>query len=347
MAKRKIFRDIAVPVLKSPISSVLLDVFLPILYGWATGWEYRKILIAYLTLSLVLFTIYTIVYLCKYIDGKIFSSNDLFIFFPFLLIMLISLFLYTIPFSSYLLDPEKFIQDRVATYYPTLNSSWDLITPIPNQTIPTSTPEAIPTVNQKNNLLIGDCLSANTWGVYRDDVIKKKNNCWDIPGFIPSEGKLEVLLNKDVGYGLYGIYTPIGDNKTIKLNLSINQLEIPKGVEFSRIFFGIVPLTNQDPGNGMMICLQVQPDQLSNPLLKYRIPDAESTTTLNEYISLLENHEFIINLKDKYMTLEIDGNLNSMKFNLPSNPYYFWFGYQVEEGAIVDAVVNSITFLEE
>ncbi len=197
-----------------------------------------------------------------------------------------------------------------------------------------------------NNLLFGDCLSPNMWTAYRSGYMNKIDNCLKIPGLSLDNGKLEFFVYKDAKYGTYGIYTPIEGNKNIKISMNIDEFSIPFGGLYSRIMFGIVPYSNPVPENGIMFMLQLETNSQKNPLLKYRSPNKLNTVSLNEYISTGNLHSFNLNVKEQYVTLFVDNVEKNGNFILPNEPTYFWIGFTVENGGILNSTIHELEITE-
>ena len=344
MGKKIISPNVILVILKTPLTYFLLNVLLPIMYGIGINNEYRRILILYFSLSLIFILIYTFIYLSKVIRGETLTANQLFVFFPFLSLMLIAIFLYLYPYGPYLFEPEKFIQDNI----PSANLQMTTITDGIETVVPSLTPQAqTPTTTismiPPENILSDSCISANKWVAYRDESFSTKNNCWIIPGLVPVDDHLDIFINEQSRHGTFGIYTPINNFSKISIDLTINQLSIPKEGNYARVFFGIVPSPYPHPNYGMMFSLQIESSSQAKPYIKYRNPNSLNTKPLNEEVILGESLTFDLILKDQYMNFFVDGHQIGDKFTLPNNPDYFWIGFQVDDkGAILDATIDSI-----
>jgi len=344
MGKKTIIPNAILVILKTPLTYFLLNVLLPLIYGIGINNEYRRILILYFSLSLIFIIIYTIIYLSKVIRGETLSANQLFVFFPFLSLMLIAIFLYLYPYGPYLFEPVKFIQDNIPSANLQITTITDGIeTVVPSMTPQAQTPTTTISMIPPENILSDSCISANKWVAYRDESFSTINNCWNIPGLVPIDDHLEFFVNDQSKHGTFGIFTPINDFSIVSIELTINQLNIPKEGNYARVFFGIVPSPNPHPNNGMMFFFQVESYSQAKPYIKYRNPNAINTNTLNEEIKLGETHKIDLILKDQYMNFFVDNHQMDDKFTLPENPDYFWIGFQVEDkGAILDVTIDSI-----
>ena len=128
--------------------------------------------------------------------------------------------------------------------------------------------------------------------------------------------------------------------------MNIDEFSIPSTAEYSRIIFGIVPFTNPDPGHGIVFLLQIESNNHEYPLLKYRNPYGINTISLNEYITFENSHEFLLEIKNQYLSLIVDDIELSEKFSLPDEPTYFWIGYEAQDGCVLFATISEIELLQ-
>ena len=329
-------------ILLALLSPLLLNVCTSLITGNGFDIRYYSTLLAYLLVNLVIIIFYPLYLLFKQESSKnnVITSGTFFTYSLSIAIIFLSFILYLVPYRAYLKEPEAYIQE-VVKQLSTQSSQENIISSTNTPNIPTHS--ILLTEIPKKNILSNSCLLANKWAAYRSNSFTTTNNCWNIPGLVPIDDHLDFFINNQSKFGTFGIYTPINNFTKISIDLIIEQFNIPKGCNYARVFFGIVPSPDPHPNYGMMFFLQMESNSQAKPYIKYRNPNAINTNSLNEEIVLRENHTFDLILNDQYMNFLVDGHLIGDKFSLPDNPDYFWIGFEAnDKGTYLEATINSI-----
>ena len=233
-------------------------------------------------------------------------------------------------------NPDLFTPTFTKTFTP---SSTTTETPTAISTL-TDTPAPFPTPVIKL-----DCFDADTWTAYEyanSLVSIRDDGCWDLNpwGFTARDNGIIItppIAPKGIGHG---IYIPIKDITTIKMNVLIKKIEINHG-NSSNIAIGIVD--NNTPGlnTSRVIYYHYIPSTSLNSIAIKTGEDAEYKDLLDQVLHFDESQELILKVDGPFLTVFMNQS-EIVELVIPFKEKALWISYSVPDYGEMIATISNL-----
>lgn len=233
-------------------------------------------------------------------------------------------------------NPDLFIPTFTETFTP---SSAEAEIPTPTSTL-TGIPVPLPT-----SIIKLDCFDPNIWTPYEYTnslVSLRDDGCWDLNpwGFTARDNGIIItppIAPKGIGHG---IYIPIKDITTIKMDVLIKKIEINHG-NSSNIAIGIVD--NNTPGlnTSRVIYYHYIPSTSLNSIAIKTGEDSEYKDLLDQVLHFDESQELILKVDGPFLTVFINQS-EIVELVIPFKEKALWISYSVPDYGEMIATISNL-----
>ncbi len=188
-----------------------------------------------------------------------------------------------------------------------------------------------------------DCFDANKWTPYKYEGTSISTNaagCWDLNswGFTARDNGMIIAPPVPIkGIG-HGIYIPIQNSASIKLNLNVKQFEI-NSINSANISIGIIDNKSPGLGNSRVIYYHYIPVVARDRIMIKTGENADYVSILTSTLPIGDTHEILIEIDGPLMTITV--NQEKVEFTVPFSEKAFWIGYSIPDyGKLVATISN-------
>lgn len=265
-------------------------------------------------------------------------------------LMLISAFF--IPSFRSIVSPTS-VETPTATITVVLNpefptaTSTGTSTPLATAT-ETSTPTSTPTetaIPLPTPFIKLDCFDSSIWTPYKHTdppIFIRDDGCWELNpwGFTARDDGMIItppIAPKGIGHG---IYIPIKDITTIKLNIFVKKIDINYG-NSSNIAIGIIDKSAPGLNTSRVVYYHYIPSTSLNNIAIKTGEDAEYKALLEPILRIGESQELILKVNGPLLTVFIN-QAEIVELVIPFKKKAFWISYSVPDYGELIATISNL-----